>query len=300
MSRHIVRAAALLAVGVGLSAFIGAVGAESLGIGQPVRLALTASGNLLISNHGTNLVVEWNPDKAKVVRSFAIAGRPSGIATAWGKLFVGNEITRSVEVYTRKGRLNSVLGGAPGQVARPNAIAIDAGAGLVFVLDTATTRVLVYDSAGVLLRTLPAPGAEPLYRPASLTVDPALGEVLVSDFGPLGSFSANPRVTIYDYQGNYLAQIRGKRGDSYAFAAPQGLTVNRQGLVYLVDAMRGQVLVFDRDTQQGVAVIGEAGRAPGNLLFPLDVKIDAKTADVYVANHRLGRIEVFTGKGMLP
>jgi DNA-binding beta-propeller fold protein YncE len=263
-----------------------------------------SSGHVLVTDHGGSGVVEWNTKKNKVVRTIDILGRPTGIAWCWGKIFVGNETTQSVEVYSKKGKLLSVLGGAPGLVANPNDIAVDSDAGLVFVVDTKTRQVQVYssfDSGGALLRTLPAPGAEPLHRPASLTVDPVRREVLVSDFGEFGSFSSKARVNIYDYDGNYLGQISTRtQAAEYRFSAPQGLTVNGQGLVYLVDSMRGQVLVFDRMTLKGVATIGEAGRAPGNLLFPLDVEIDSKTSNVYVTNHRLGRVEVFTGMGLSP
>lgn len=292
---------AAVAVGV-LGASMVVAKAESLG--SPVRLAVMPSGHVLFTDHSGNRVVEWDPAKNKVVRTIDIIGRPTGIAWGSGKIYVGNEITQSVEVYSRTGKLLSVLGGAPGLVSYPNDIAIDNEAELVFVVDTNAKRVQVYgsfDSGGALLRTLPAPGAEPLHRPASLTVDPARREVLVSDFGELGTFSAKARVNIYDYDGNYLGQISGRsQVQEYRFSAPQGLTVNHQGLVYLVDSMRGQVLVFDPMTLKGVATIGEAGRAPGNLLFPLDVDISGKTSDVYVTNHRLGRVEVFIGMGSSP
>ncbi|MDH3279900.1 MAG: hypothetical protein OEQ18_02080 [Gammaproteobacteria bacterium] len=296
--RALAIASAVLVVGLmGVSAAT----AESLGL--PVRLALMSSGHVLVTDHSGSEVVVWNPKKNKVVRRIDILGRPTGIAWGWGKVFVGNETTQSVEVYSRKGKLLSVLGGAPGLVAYPNDIAVDSDAGLVFVVDTEAKQVQVYsyDSGGTLLRTFPAPGVEPLHRPASLTVDSVRRVVLVSDFGEFGSFSARARVNIYDYDGNYVGQISGRhQGSEYRFSAPQGLTVNGQGQVYLVDSMRGQVLVFDQTTLKGVATIGEAGREQGNLLFPLDVEINSTTSDVYVTNHRLGRVEVFTGKGLWP
>lgn len=299
-ARALSMAGAALVAGL-LGASTGVAAAESLGL--PVRLAVMPSGHVLVTDHSGSGVIEWNPNKNKVVRTIGILGRPTGIAWGWGKVFVGNEITKSVEVYSRSGRLLSVLGGAPGLVSYPNDIAVDSDAGLVFVMDSGAKQVKVYNSyasGGTLLRSLPAPGAEPLHRPASLTVDPVRRVVLVSDFGEL-AFSSRARVNIYDYDGNYLGQISGRsQVQEYRFSAPQGLTVNQQGLVYLVDSMRGQVLVFDQTTLKGVATIGEAGRAPGNLLFPLDVAINSKTSDVYVTNHRLGRVEVFTGMGLSP
>lgn len=294
-------ASAVLVVGL-LSAPAAVAKAESPRL--PIRVAVTSSGHVLITDHYGSRVVEWDPAKNKVKRSIDVLGMATGLAWGSGKIYVGNETTQSVEVYSRTGKLLSVLGGAPGLVSRPNDIAVDSDAGLVFVVDAQTRLVQVYssyDSGGALLYTIPAAGAEPLHRPTSLTVDPARREVLVSDFGEFGSFGSKARVSIYDYDGSYLGGISTKaQVAEYRFSAPQGLTVNGLGQVYLVDSMRGQVLVFDRETLKGVATIGEAGRAPGNLLFPLDVEIDGKTSDVYVTNYRLGRVEVFIGMGVSP
>ena len=87
---------------------------------------------------------------------------------------------------------------------------------------------------------------------------------------------------------------------NYKFSRPQGLAVNEQGHVYVVDSVRGQVLVFDRDTQQGVTIIGSLGPGPGQLQLPLDIIIDGASKDLHVTSNRNRRIEVFNGMGMLP
>ena len=76
--------------------------------------------------------------------------------------------------------------------------------------------------------------------------------------------------------------------------------MNEQGLIYVVDSFRGQVLVFDRDTLQGLEVIGVQGTGSGELLLPLDILIEPKSKDLYVTSNRTKRVEVFSGKGLLP
>ena len=276
--------------------------AQPLRLNSPNRLAFMPSGHILVSDHRLKGVAAWNSRRQELMRVVRIPGRVSGIAVGWNRIFVGNERTQSVDVHTLGGRYRYVLGGADGQVRRPSDIALDIRRGLVFVSDPGSGKVWVYDYRGPLLRTLPAPG-EPvkLHQPTGLTVDPERDEVLVSDFGKAGSFSMKAWVRIYDYDGFHLDSISGSRGTSdFRFSRPQGIVLNGEGYIFLVDSLRGQVLVFDRDTLQGVRVIGELGRGPGQLFLPLDVLIDDRAGTLYVSNNRNARIEVFSGAGALP
>jgi len=272
---------------------------------SPTRITQMPSGDVVVadSKRQALVVISSNPKKEDTLIS--VPGRPVSVAFGWGKFFVGNEITQSVDVLNKKGRLQYILGGDSFHIARPSDIAIDKDQGLVFVSDPATAKVWVFDKDGALLRTLPAAGEPPLYRPTGLTVDPARGEVLVSDFGdPMDPTAA---INIYDYDGFFRATINGSAGcswfacvGSFNFSRPQGLTVDSTGLIYLVDSVLGQVLVFDRETQKGVNTIGQIGSGPGQLMLPLDVIIDKKTGDLHVTNNRNRRLEVYSGEGLLP
>ena len=275
------------------------------GFVSPTRIATMPSGELLIADSKQQTLQIWDPQSTSPVRVIDAPGRPISVAFGWELFFVGNEITQSVDVLKyKKGKLKYILGGKNFHIRRPSDIALDIEQGLIFVTDTATGRVLVFDKGGELLRTLPAAGQPPLYRPTGLAVDPVRGEVLVSDFGD--PMDPEASVNIYDYDGIEKTRIDGSAGcgwfacaGEYNFSRPQGLAVNSQGLIYLVDSVRGQVLVFDRDTTNGVAVIGEAGTGPQQLLLPLDLVIDGNTSDLYVTSNRNRRVEVFSGKGFL-
>ena len=271
-------------------------------LGSPNRLALMPSGHLLVSDHRLKGVAVWNPHREEVVRVIRIPGRAIGVAMGWNRIFVGSENTQSVDVYNPGGKLQYVLGGEDGQVTRPSDIALDIERGLVFVSDSANARVVVYDSLGPLLRTLPAPG-EPvrLAQPTGLAVDPVRQEVIVSDYGKAGGFSMRAHVRIYDYNGYLRGTISGSSvAPEFRFSRPQGIAVNGQGLIYVVDSLSGRVLVFDRETLQGVGILGELGTGPGQLTLPLDAVIGGKNGDLYVSSNRAGRVEVFSGGGVLP
>jgi len=267
---------------------------------SPVRIALGSKGELLVADSRSQLVVSMYPGKGRKPTTVDVPGRPVSVAAGWGRLYVGNERTQTVDVVDGRGRLLFTLGGDGFHIPRPSDIAVDRAARLVFVSDTANARVLVFDPDGALLRTIPAAGQQPLAAPTGLYVDPVRGEVLVSDFEAAGNwFMKAGGVLIYDYDGNFRAMIRGDQAGGYDFARPQGLAVNSQGLVYLVDSFRGQVLIFDRNTLQGVSTLGTSGKEPGELLLPLDIVIDDGTNDVYVTNNRNQRIERYAGKGVL-
>jgi len=270
---------------------------------SPTRIAHGPSGELLVSDSKLQSIVSWRPGGKKKPKTIPVPGRPVSVAFGWNKYFVGNESTQTVDVINKKGRLLYTLGDNF-LIQRPSDIALDIDQQLVFVSDPINGRVLVFHRDGALLNTLPAAGQPPLYMPTGIAVDPVRGELLVSDFGSSGRATIN----IYDYSGALLAFIDGNAGCGWFscttgpgnFSRPQGLTVNEQGLIYVVDSFRGQVLVFDRDTLQGLEVIGVQGTRAGELLLPLDILIEPKSKDLYVTSNRTKRVEVFSGKGLLP
>ena len=278
---------------------------QEIDFGRPVRIAVLPSGQLLATYHNTDAVVHWDPARNRVIRVIHTGGQPTAVGWARGRIYVGNETSGAVEVYTPSGRLRGVLGGEAGQIARPSDLALDAEQGLLFVTDTNLGRVLVYDLDGPLLRTLPAEGEARLNFPTGIAVDPGRREVLVSDFdGDATRYGLQGWVRIYDYAGKELSGIRGSgvAAGKYGFSRPQGLAVSAQGRIYLVDSYRGQVLVFDRASLSGIAMLGAVGSHPdqSRLWLPLDVAIDPGSQNVYVTNNLRRRIEQFDGKGWLP
>ncbi len=283
-----------------LIAFPGFAGAQDFV--SPTRIAHGPSGEISVSDASQQVVVSWQPGGKKGPKTISVPGRPVSVAYGWNKYYVGNESTQTVDVVNKKGRLLFTLGN-DFLIQRPSDIAVDIDQEMVFVTDPTNARVLVFHRGGELLNTLPAAGQPPLFMPTGIAVDPVRGEVLVSDFGePLNNTfgSAKSAVKIYNYDGVQLASISGKSGGGYNFSRPQGLAVNEQGHIYVVDSVRGQVLVFDRNTQQGVTIIGSLGPGPGQLQLPLDIIIDGASKDLHVTSNRNRRIEVFNGMGMLP
>lgn len=249
-----------------------------------VRLSFGPQGMLIVTDYNQGPVYLINSKTLKVVDTFEIKGRLSGIAWLNGRVFVGNESTGRVGVYSPNGRWLFDLGAV---VQQPTDIGVDDQAGLLFVLDGYGKNIKVFNGEGMLLSTI-AEGL--LTAPTGIAVDPGSGEIFVSDFS-VGSLSTKAWVWVLDYEGNVLRSISGAGA---GFSRPQGLALDNEGHLYLADGVLGQILVLNRVTGERLSEIGSFGWDKGQLVLPLDVAYDESSGNLYVTNNRAGRIEVFT------
>jgi DNA-binding beta-propeller fold protein YncE len=259
-----------------------------------VRLARTASGNLLVSDYLGATVIRLDPLSLEPVGGFRIQGHPVGLAAAGGRIFVTDASRRVVAVFTPSGKWRSEFGG--GLLRDPVDLEVDQARELVFVADGAGGAVKVFDFQG-----RPHSSLGNLRHPTGLAVDSALQEVLVSDYGDLtqGEYAS---LKILDYQGNLVASISGKGncgmlGCTGGFSRPQGVALDDRGRIYLADALLGQVLVFDRTTLRLVGRLGSFGEGPGQLLLPLDV-LAMPGGEIVVTSYKTARLERFWPGGL--
>jgi DNA-binding beta-propeller fold protein YncE len=304
-------------------AVVGLPVAWAQGMLAPVRITEGETGQLLVSDYVGGAIYVVDKQSARVLSTVNIEGSPVGIARMGKQIFVGNRDTQAVEVYeldSKKGkaRMLRTLGpAAKGKKAgffnNPTDIAIDPALGQVFVLDTGDQLVKVFDVAGNLITSFaPAVTGQQVTFVAAIAVDVARQEVLVSDQGiPYGTFggpAVAARILFFNYAGVYLRQINGSgyvpsSGNiaETQFTRPQGLVTDDAGHVFMVDAVLGELFIFDQNNvvdQDNVAVDSRLGS--GQLKGPTDVALDVGAGDVFVVNGKLGRIEVFREAGRIP
>jgi len=172
-------------------------------------------------------------------------------------------------------------------LAEPASLAVGAG-DEIFVLESLSSRIRVFDPAGTELRAFSARGSGPgeLLEPQGIAVAPD-GEIYVSDSG-------NDRVQVFSKEGRFLRSV-GIRGTGQAeFNTPLGLAVDAQR-VWVADSRNHRVQVFLRDGRY-VAEIGRFGHGEGGLDHPADVAVDGDW-NVYVADTDNQRIQVFDKHG---
>jgi len=172
----------------------------------------------------------------------------------------------------------------------PVAISVHPGDGRIYVVDSGSHQLRVFNSDGSPEFSIGGPGdGEGLFRyPAGIFVDAVAAEIFVVD-------QLNFRVQVFDLQGVYLRCIGGSTGRSFgprrSLNQPQGVWVDTAGRVLISDAADGQVKVFDRNGNP-LATIGDFGTGPGSLRIPMDLVVDEHQR-LFVASANNARLEVF-------
>lgn len=284
----------------------------------PMRIADSPLG-LIVGDYVGHGVVIVNPVTLALEETVPVTGKPLGVAWMNGRIYVGDEKTGAIEVYgivgsAKKNAKNKKIGKkvlewvqvsaslTGSAIEGPSDIAADESLGLLFVASKGDKTVYVLDEGGTVVRTIGGPGStNPVGRPQGLALDRVGQRLFVSDDGVQSctwmGCSTSSLVQVYDYNGNFLGAISGDSGqESFGFSRAQGVTVDSNGRVYLVDSWRGQVLVFDEvgaNSWTGIGTFGSKGAGVKEFLLPHDAIVDEATSTVYVTNTMKGRVEVF-------
>jgi len=184
-----------------------------------------------------------------------------------------------------------LLGGvkAAEGLAKPYGVA--AYHGRIYVSDTGSRTVAVFDIAGQRFFRLGDEGSGQLHMPLGLDVDGA-GNVYVVD-------NSARVVQVYDGEGHHLRTLA---GDGQSLVRPAGIAVDAEGRrVYVVDTggiatEQHRVRVFDAQSGQHLQDIGTRGTGPGEFNLPRDVTI-GRDGLLYVVDGGNFRVQVFQSDG---
>lgn len=260
---------------------------------SPVRMAPGVGNNtLIVSDINARQVHFIKVNDLTSKSSIDFAGRPSGIAQWKNEVVIANQENGSVCIYSKSGVFSHCLGSGPGEFKQPNDLAISTSGRIVYVLDTKAKRVLLYELASGS-STGTHIGVGSLIQPTALALSKFNNAIYISDFGDK---TMSPRIQIFNSDGSYNRSIVGGKS---SFSTPQGIYVDETGRVFLADALSGEVLIFNEEGEH-LGTLGGLGFEEGKLFYPLDVYVDEKSQDVYVADNRNGRIAVFNNGGVLP
>ncbi|MEO5660028.1 MAG: 6-bladed beta-propeller [Polaromonas sp.] len=221
-------------------------------------------------------------------------GKPYGVAVFHGRVFVSDSALNYVAVFDIPGQRFFKIGEDElGRLGTPLGLDVD-GKGNLYVVDSATKRVQVYDQDGRFLRTLT--DGKMFSRPSGIAVDAEGGRIYVVDTG--GISSDQHMVRVFDAQsGKHLLDI-GKRGSADGeFNLPRDVTIGRDGLLYVVDGANFRVQVFKPDGTF-VRVFGGIGRQGGQFSRPKEVAT-GPDGNVYIVDSAFGNFQIFTPDGQL-
>lgn len=259
---------------------------------SPVRIAFGPADNLIVSDYNAKSIFTIDRNKNTVLKGFKIDGRPLAVAYLKGKIFVGNNTSKKIEVYTESGKMKYSFSG---KIKKPNDMAIDNDGEKVYVVDTISAKVNIYTIEGKLISVI----SENLTAPTGIALDGTNGFIYVSDYGDPGNW-IYPSIRIFNSDGTYSGVISGKLGMfGNRFSRPQGLAIDGNGYVFMVDCYSSEIMVFNGPGGILIKTMSGFGTEAGKMMSPLDIVINSKTKDLFVTNNSNSSIEIFKKGGEL-
>lgn len=290
------RAVYILFVGVVLlfsfSPADGSIKREIMTFKSPVRISEGPGGNLLVSDYALKSVFLVSKQSGRIIRGFPVNGNPLAVAYYKDNIYIGNSSAGRVQVFSISGHVKYTF---QRQVKKPNDIAIHGASKRLYVTDSQRGNVKVFTLDGEFLFKI----EDDLKAPTGIVIDDLRGIVYVSSDGKV-STGIRPSIQAYNLDGSPAGAISSKKGMfGSRFSRPQGLAVNSNGYIFLVDSYSAEVLVFSGLSGNLVKTISGFGTEAGKMQVPYDIVLDQKTNDLFVTNNRLFKIEIFRNGGTL-
>lgn len=168
---------------------------------------------------------------------------------------------------------------------QPTGIAYSKTMDQVWIIETGSHKISVFDVDGAFIKNIGQRGSEPgdFNFPTHIWIDEK-GKAYVVD-------AMNFRIQIFNEAGEYLSSF-GKSGDATGcLARPKGIATDSKGNIYVADALFNVVQVFN---EQGELLyyFGEEGSEKGQFKMPAGVFIDQKDR-IYVSDSFNNRVQVF-------
>jgi DNA-binding beta-propeller fold protein YncE len=258
---------------------------------RPYAVVTDSRGRLLVTDPGAPGVHIFDFEENKY--TFLTGGKreplasPIGIALdARDNIYVTDSRLGKILVFDEKGKYLRSLGNARGRdlFKRPTGIAIDKGAGRLYVADTLRHCIDVTDLSGNVLAHFGTRGSAPGEFNFPTEVFLHGDDLYVVD-------AMNFRVQIFDRQGTYRGQF-GSLGDRPgSLFRPKGLGVDSEGNIYLVDASMEVVQVYSRQGQL-LFTFGRTGNRTSEFELPSGLWIDPRDR-IYVADSYNHRVQIF-------
>ena len=243
-------------------------------LNRPHNVAVGGDGNIYITDSGHQRVLVLDTGRRLIAKLYPGANSkpdlksasPSfkrgylGIAVAKnGNIYVADKLRNKIYILDKSGR-------NLGEINVMSPIALTVANDKLYA--TTYGHVVVYDLRGRKFKEFGRRGSRPgqFDFPGGIAVDKK-GNIYVAD-------SNNNRLVAMDPDGNVLWTVGKKSAsmnDPYrTFGLPEGLTIDDNGILYMVDAFTGTIDAFNPNGKK-LAEIGEWGQKEGQFYYPAGI-----------------------------
>ena len=265
---------------------------------RPQHGVVSDEGRIHVVDTGRNAVVVFDPnppaggdakDKEGQLLLWELAApnarfeMPVAAALVWnGELAVSDSKLGIVSRLNAKGEPVSLFFAA--SLKRPTGLAFSPEKGWLYVADSVSHDIKVFDAGGALVQTIGVAGGGEGEFNAPTHLAYSDGHLYVSD-------TLNSRVQIFDANGHYVGKF-GERGLYIGnLMRPKGLAIGDAGIAYVVESYYGYLLAFNGERQFLLDING-SGLKDGAFNLPAGVWTD-KQGRIFVADMYNGRVVVY-------
>ena len=213
--------------------------------------------------------------------------KPYGVAIHDGKIYVC-DTNATVVVFDLERKTFGPLKGAVGlgELSQPINISIDAD-GTKYVADPVRGQVVVFDRE----RRVPESLRHARRAGDRWTSCRSRTELYVADV-------ANGLVKVFDRQSGETVKTIGDKGEpAERLDRPTNLAFDRDGMLYVTDVGRFQVVKFDRDGHFKAA-FGKPGDNLGHFARPKGIALD-REGHLYAVDAAFNNVQIFNREGRL-
>lgn len=210
---------------------------------------------------------------------------PNGVAWSSRSFYASDPQRKSIEVYDTAGGFSHTASLHLEPIQRPAGLAYDSERNRLYISDSLSHAIIVYDENNRQTRVMGSPGGGPgQFRSPTHIAVARDGSLVVSD-------SMNFRIQRFSADGSVI-NFFGRKGDAAGdIALPKGVATDSKGNIWVVDAQFENVQAFNTDGQLLIALGGE-GHAPGEFWIPSGAFIDQQDR-LWVADTYNRRIQAF-------
>lgn len=267
------------------------LGSSNQEIIKPYGVTTDPAGRMLVADNGYKRVHIFDLKKnsydmiesAEDVRFSS----PIGVAAdADGNIYISDSILQKVFVFNKKGDFLFPIDAGE----KPTGIAVNREEKRLYIVDTGTHSVGIYDLKGKKITHFGVlgngKGGEFNY-PVDISIDKN-GDVYVVD-------AMNYKIQIFDKGGKFISMF-GHQGDGTGdFGRPKGIGIDNDGNIYVADSLFDTIQIFDR---KGSFLLnfGSIGGDKGAFWMPAGLHIGSGNK-IYVADSFNKRIQIFEYMG---